>query len=170
MLLDIGMPVMDGYEVALTIRERPWGRDVEIVALTSWGQQGKQCRSQEAGIDRHRVKPVAPDTLERLLIAPETPWGRSSHQGRTLRFQALTITSTGWSSRSPSTTMAFMDLLALRASDPLRFDHRPLVEDIARVPGRDGLEQQDMDLLVGDGSMRHAPGNDEELALLQPDL
>ena len=49
----------------------------------------------------------------RLLIAPETPWGRSSHQGIRLRFQALTITPTGWSRRSSSTTVAFMDLLAL---------------------------------------------------------
>src|SRR5262249_42483676 len=50
-----------------------------------------------------RNGPVPP----RRLMAPETPWGRSSHQGMIFRFQALTITSTAWSSKSPSTTVTF---------------------------------------------------------------
>ncbi|WP_435008958.1 hybrid sensor histidine kinase/response regulator [Tundrisphaera lichenicola] len=66
-LLDIGLPVINGYEVARTIRDRPWGRDVAIVALTGWGQEGDRRRSKEAGIDRHLVKPVDPDALEGLF-------------------------------------------------------------------------------------------------------
>src|SRR3954462_9553665 len=86
-----------------------------------------------------RNGPVPP----RFLIAPETPWGRSSHHGMRLRFQALTITSTGWSRRSPSTMVAFMDLLALGGLDPLWLVHRPLVPDVARVERRGRLEEQD---------------------------
>ncbi len=67
MLLDIGLPVMNGYEVARTIRDRPWGRAVRIVALTGWGQDGDRRRSEESGIDDHLVKPVDPSTLEKLL-------------------------------------------------------------------------------------------------------
>ena len=66
-LLDIGLPVMNGYEVAAAIRGEPWGGDVVIVALTGWGQEGDRRRSKEAGIDHHLVKPVDPAALERLL-------------------------------------------------------------------------------------------------------
>ena len=67
MLLDIGLPVMNGYEVARAIRGRDWGREVAIVALTGWGQEDDRRRSKEAGIDDHLVKPVDPATLEKLL-------------------------------------------------------------------------------------------------------
>jgi len=67
MLLDIGLPVMNGYEVARAIRRRPWGRDPVIVALTGWGQEDDRRRSKEAGIDDHLVKPMDPATLESLL-------------------------------------------------------------------------------------------------------
>ena len=67
MLLDIGLPVMNGYEVARAVRRRDWGADVAIVALTGWGQEDDRRRSREAGIDDHLVKPVDPVTLERLL-------------------------------------------------------------------------------------------------------
>ena len=77
-----------------------------------------------------RNGPVPP----RFLTAPETPWGRSSHQGMTLRFQAFTITSTGWSRRSPSTTTAFMKPPDLQGTDPLGHVHRPLVPNITPVP------------------------------------
>ncbi|MDB5350101.1 MAG: chemotaxis protein methyltransferase CheR [Planctomycetota bacterium] len=66
-LLDIGLPVLNGYDVARTIRERPWGGEVVIVALTGWGQEGDRLRSQEAGIDHHLVKPVDPAALEKIL-------------------------------------------------------------------------------------------------------
>ena len=66
-LLDIGLPVLNGYEVARTIRERPWGEEVVIVALTGWGQEEDRHRSKEAGIDHHLVKPVDTAALEKIL-------------------------------------------------------------------------------------------------------
>jgi CheY-like chemotaxis protein len=66
-LLDIGMPRLDGYEVAREIRARPWGATVCLVALTGWGQEEDRRRAQEAGFDRHLVKPVDPATLNALI-------------------------------------------------------------------------------------------------------
>ena len=66
-LMDVGMPRLNGYETTRRIREQPWGRSVAIVALTGWGQEGDKVRSQEAGCDGHLVKPVALPDLERLL-------------------------------------------------------------------------------------------------------
>src|SRR5262249_10921379 len=66
-LLDIGMPRMDGYEVARRIRSRPWGADVILVALTGWGQDSDRRRSQESGFDAHLTKPVDLNALSRLL-------------------------------------------------------------------------------------------------------
>src|SRR5262249_47490225 len=56
-LLDIGMPGMDGYEVARRIRALPDQRGVMLVALTGWGQEADRKRSLEAGFDRHLTKP-----------------------------------------------------------------------------------------------------------------
>lgn len=67
MLLDIGLPKLNGYEVARFIRQQPWGRDVVLVALTGWGQDEDRRRSREAGCDFHIVKPVEFATLEILL-------------------------------------------------------------------------------------------------------
>jgi PAS domain S-box-containing protein len=66
-LMDIGMPRLNGYEATRRIREQPWGRSPVIIALTGWGQEGDKARSQEAGCDNHLVKPVDPSELERLL-------------------------------------------------------------------------------------------------------
>ncbi|MGE5152843.1 MAG: PAS domain S-box protein [Bdellovibrio bacteriovorus] len=66
-LLDIGMPKLDGYEACRRIRGQPWGRHMLIVALTGWGQEDDRRRSKAAGFDRHLVKPVAPADLLRLL-------------------------------------------------------------------------------------------------------
>jgi CheY-like chemotaxis protein len=66
-LMDVGMPTLNGYEATRRIRERPWGRAVTIVALTGWGQDGDRARSQDAGCDGHLVKPVSLDDLEALL-------------------------------------------------------------------------------------------------------
>ncbi|WKB52468.1 PAS domain S-box protein [Eleftheria terrae] len=66
-LLDIGMPRLNGYETARLMREQPWGRDALLVALTGWGQDEDRRRSREAGFDHHLVKPVEPEALERLL-------------------------------------------------------------------------------------------------------
>jgi PAS domain S-box-containing protein len=66
-LLDIGMPKANGYEVASRIRERPWGREIYLVALTGWGQESDKRRAEQAGFDMHLVKPAAPETIEDLL-------------------------------------------------------------------------------------------------------
>ncbi len=65
--LDIGMPRMDGYELARRIRERADTRDMFLVALTGWGQDKDRLRSEEAGFDRHMVKPADIRELETLL-------------------------------------------------------------------------------------------------------
>ncbi|HEV2229555.1 MAG TPA: response regulator [Steroidobacteraceae bacterium] len=66
-LLDIGMPGLDGYEVARRIRAAPWGGGLTLVAITGWGQEVDRRRSQEAGFDSHLVKPVNPGELAALL-------------------------------------------------------------------------------------------------------
>jgi CheY-like chemotaxis protein len=66
-LMDLGMSRMDGFEAARHIRQRPWGKDVLLVALTGWGQEGDKRRTREAGFDYHLVKPAEPSELQRLL-------------------------------------------------------------------------------------------------------
>ena len=68
-LLDIGMPDLDGYEVAKQIRAAPWGKDVKLIALTGWGQDEDKRRARAAGFDHHLTKPVDPESLEALLSA-----------------------------------------------------------------------------------------------------
>ena len=68
-LLDIGLPKLNGYEVARRIREQPWGKDMVLVAVTGWGQDEDRRRSQEAGFNAHMVKPVEPAALQQLLTA-----------------------------------------------------------------------------------------------------
>ncbi|MCC7091620.1 MAG: PAS domain S-box protein [Nitrosomonas sp.] len=65
--LDIGMPDMDGFEIARRIRQRPDGREMTLIALTGWGQEKDQLQSREAGIDHHLIKPVDLDVLKELL-------------------------------------------------------------------------------------------------------
>jgi signal transduction histidine kinase/ActR/RegA family two-component response regulator len=67
LVLDIGMPGMNGYELARHIRQEAWGREVLLVAVTGWGQQEDRERSRAAGFDHHLTKPVDPDTLQALL-------------------------------------------------------------------------------------------------------
>lgn len=67
LLLDIGMPELNGYEVCRRIRERPWGKKVVLVAMTGWGQDEDKQRSREAGFDLHLVKPVDFSAIETLL-------------------------------------------------------------------------------------------------------
>ncbi len=66
-LLDIGLPGLNGYEVCSRIRQEPWGKRVTLVALTGWGQDEDRDRSREAGFDAHMVKPVDFDALLKLL-------------------------------------------------------------------------------------------------------
>jgi signal transduction histidine kinase/ActR/RegA family two-component response regulator len=63
-LMDIGMPVMDGHEACTQMRGTSWGRAAYIVALTGWGQQEDKLRSEQAGFDHHLVKPVSRDVLK----------------------------------------------------------------------------------------------------------
>ncbi|HJQ81172.1 MAG TPA: PAS domain S-box protein [Lacipirellulaceae bacterium] len=65
--LDIGMPGMDGYEVARRLRQHPDLKNVMLAALTGWGQQEDRRRSAEAGFDHHLVKPPEPKVVESLL-------------------------------------------------------------------------------------------------------
>jgi PAS domain S-box-containing protein len=66
-LMDIGMPRLNGLDATRRIRERPWGREIKIAALTGWGQEGDRAKSREAGCDGHLVKPVDLDQLQKLL-------------------------------------------------------------------------------------------------------
>lgn len=65
--LDIGLPGMDGYEVAERLRELPQVNHLVLIAITGYGQEDDRRRSQRAGIDHHLVKPVAPDALRSLI-------------------------------------------------------------------------------------------------------
>ncbi len=69
-LLDLGMPGLDGYGACRRIRSQPWGRGILLVALTGWGQEADRRRTEEAGFDHHLVKPVDPAALKELLAAP----------------------------------------------------------------------------------------------------
>jgi CheY-like chemotaxis protein len=71
-LMDVGMPRLNGYDATRRIRSRPWGRGITIVALTGWGQEADRARAAEAGCDAHLVKPVVFVDLERVL-------GRAAH-------------------------------------------------------------------------------------------
>ena len=66
-LLDIGLPKLDGHEVCRRVREQPWGKDIVVIALTGWGQEDDRRRSEEAGFNGHLVKPVDYDKLLELL-------------------------------------------------------------------------------------------------------
>ena len=69
-LLDIGLPKLNGYDVCRRIREQAWSDGAKIVALTGWGQSEDRRRSKEAGFDQHMVKPIELAALENLLAAP----------------------------------------------------------------------------------------------------
>ena len=67
MLLDIGMPKMNGYEVCRRLRQEPWGKDTVVIALTGWGLEEDKRKSKEAGVNSHLVKPASPAAIEKLL-------------------------------------------------------------------------------------------------------
>jgi signal transduction histidine kinase/ActR/RegA family two-component response regulator len=67
-LMDVGMPKLNGLEAARRIRGEAWGRDMTIIALTGWGQEDDRERSRDAGCDGHLVKPVNLSDLEQLLV------------------------------------------------------------------------------------------------------
>ena len=71
-LLDISMPVLDGYATAAAIRGKPWGRELLLIALTGWAQQADRTRALQSGFDIHLAKPVDFDALHRILAQFET--------------------------------------------------------------------------------------------------
>lgn len=74
--LDIGMPGMDGYELARRLRQQPGLDDVRLAAMTGWGQEEDRRRSREAGFDHHLVKPADPIVLQELLATLQRPHNR----------------------------------------------------------------------------------------------
>ena len=66
-LMDLGMPGMDGFEAARRLREEPWGKTSFLVALTGWGQEQDKVKTREAGFDHHLVKPASGADLEQLF-------------------------------------------------------------------------------------------------------
>jgi PAS domain S-box-containing protein len=75
LLLDIGMPELNGYQLAQRIRGTSWGRRAMLIAITGWGQEQDKRRALEAGFDEHLTKPIDPNGLEALLQhrAPRQP-------------------------------------------------------------------------------------------------
>jgi CheY-like chemotaxis protein len=67
LLLDIGMPDLNGYDVASAIRAAPWGQEMILIAVTGWGRDEDKLRSQAAGFNHHLTKPVDPAKLRLLL-------------------------------------------------------------------------------------------------------
>jgi signal transduction histidine kinase len=80
-VLDIGMPGMDGYEVARRIRQQPRGSAVTLVALTGWGQEEDRRRCRMAGFDHHLTKPVDIDVFETLMSSLDGEHGPHSVAG-----------------------------------------------------------------------------------------
>lgn len=72
-LLDLGMPKLNGYDVCRKIREQEWGANMDIIALTGWGQAEDRQRTKEAGFDHHLVKPVDVARLKELLDEAARP-------------------------------------------------------------------------------------------------
>jgi len=68
-LIDIAMPKLSGHDVGRRIREREWGKDVLLIAVSGWGQTRDRNTSREAGFDHHLVKPADPAVLRELLGA-----------------------------------------------------------------------------------------------------
>jgi signal transduction histidine kinase len=69
-ILDIGMPRMNGYEVATRARGSSWGRGAKLIALTGWGQQSDKTRAAQAGFDHHLTKPVDAAAIKAVLSRP----------------------------------------------------------------------------------------------------
>jgi CheY-like chemotaxis protein len=72
-LLDIGMPGLNGYEVARRVRHGPLGRSITLIAVTGWGQDRDKAQAHQAGFDHHFTKPVDPERLSRLLRSGQAP-------------------------------------------------------------------------------------------------
>jgi signal transduction histidine kinase len=67
LVLDIGLPDLDGYQLAQSVRASSWGHGITLIAVTGWGQEEDRRRAMEAGFDHHLTKPIAAEKLEVLL-------------------------------------------------------------------------------------------------------
>ena len=83
-LLDLGLPKLDGYEVVRLIRREPWGANVVLVALTGWGQDTDRRRTRATGFDLHLVKPLDMDVLTEFLSALPPPQPQETSAGPAL--------------------------------------------------------------------------------------
>jgi signal transduction histidine kinase len=87
-LLDIGMPHMDGFEVARRIRATRWGSNTYLVAITGWGQARDKAMALEAGFDEHHTKPLNPEHLEKLLRNASRKLGQAPPRLRAVKGSA----------------------------------------------------------------------------------
>ncbi|HVI02309.1 MAG TPA: response regulator, partial [Enhygromyxa sp.] len=77
-LLDLGLPDIDGTEVCRTLRAEPWGAGIFVIALSGWGQERDKRRTAEAGFDAHMTKPANLEQLKALLASGACKRGRQS--------------------------------------------------------------------------------------------
>jgi CheY-like chemotaxis protein len=85
-LLDIGMPQMNGYQVARRLRSAEWGAEPMLIAMTGWGQESDKQHAREAGFDRHLTKPIDMDRLMLIIEQRASPLGHApSMDSATLR-------------------------------------------------------------------------------------
>ncbi|MBK9416758.1 MAG: response regulator [Flavobacteriales bacterium] len=77
-LMDIGMPVMDGITACVEMRRHDWGKAAYLVALTGWGQEEDKVRSRKAGFDEHLVKPIGSEVLRVILAKASGAKARTS--------------------------------------------------------------------------------------------
>lgn len=80
-LLDVGMPLLNGLDAARIIRREPWGRNTVLVALTGWGQEEDKRRAFEAGFDHHLTKPADPGAIERIVTTTKVRPGSEPRVG-----------------------------------------------------------------------------------------
>ena len=77
-LLDLGLPLMSGHDVARRLRSQPWGHDLRLIAVTGWGQEDDRARSRDAGFDEHLTKPVDPEVLLEAILRESSPAAASA--------------------------------------------------------------------------------------------
>ncbi len=82
-IMDLGMPGMNGFDAAREMRRRPWGENILLIAVTGWGQPEDKRQSRLAGFDYHLVKPVKAGDVEALLSRPRPVHGESEQEGET---------------------------------------------------------------------------------------
>jgi PAS domain S-box-containing protein len=90
-LLDIGLPKMNGYDVCRCIRDQPWSAGMIVIAATGWGQDEDRRRSSEAGFNYHMVKPVDLKNLDNLLIGLGAPTISNRPTGKSSPLRVLVV-------------------------------------------------------------------------------